>query len=389
MSRQILPRRPERPAFIRTALMGAALAAFGLPPETAPAQQGDGAGAPPLTIPYTGGFGINGSGSSKNRSPLETVPRPDPGFLPSPVNQPANAAAVPTLPDYRADYAFADYQRGFYKAALQGALLRVGRNPQDGAAMTLLAEIYAHGLGVASDPAKARSWYESAAAQNDANALFALAMLVLEDGAAAAEPEKSRKHGEALALLQRAVDRGHPLAAYNLAVALIGERQQADLARAIDLLRQAAEREVPDAQYALAVLLREGRGVAPDAAAAAQWMARAAANGYLDAQVELAIMLFNGTGIEASEGRAARLFSVAAARGNAIAQNRLARIQAAGRGLPRDLVSAAAWHLMASRQGRADPWLDSALKSLSPDERGRAEALARERTEDINFGLEP
>lgn len=341
--------------------------------------------APALSIPFTG----FSSGTQADRSPLETVPRPEPGFLPSPANRPAETSVVPTLPDHRADYAFADYQRGFYKAAFQGALLRVGRNPQDAAAMTLLAEIYADGLGVARDPVKARSWYESAAAQNDPNAQFALAMLVLEDSAAAAGPEKSSKHGEALALLQKAADGGHPLAAYNLAVALIGTRQQADLVRAIDLLRHAAENEVPDAQYALSVLLREGRGTSSDLAGAAQWMARAAANGNLDAQVELAIMLFNGTGIERSEERAARLFTIAAARGNAIAQNRLARIQAAGRGTTQDLVSAAAWHLMASKQGRADPWLDSALKGLTAEERGRAEALARERTEDINFGLEP
>ncbi len=366
------------------------LAALGLTPGAAMAQgggeKGSGGKKPAVSIPYSGGFGLS---SPADRSPLDSVPQPDPGTLPSPVNQPMNAAAIPTLPDYRADYAFADYQRGFYKAALQGALLRVGRNPQDGPAMTLLAEIYTRGLGVAPDPAKARSWYESAAAQKDANAQFALAMLMLADNTATVEPEKSRRHGEALALLQRAADGGNPLAAYNLAVALIGARQQADLVRAVELLRRAAESEVPDAQYALAVLLREGRGAAQDAAGAAHWMARAAANGNLDAQVELAIMLFNGAGVEASEERAARLFAIAAARGNAIAQNRLARIQAAGRGAPRDPVSAAAWHLMASKQGRADPWLDSALKNLTTEEHGRAEALARERTEDINFGLEP
>lgn len=388
MSRQIKPREGERPSLAALARIAGSVVAVSLAGllSAAPASAQDRAG-PALNIPFTGGFGP-GSGAAGDRSPLETVPKPDPGFLPSPANAP-DGNGVPTLPDPRADYAFADYQRGFYKAAFQGALLRVGRNPRDGAAMTLLAEIYAQGLGVARDPAKARSWYESAAAQGDANARFAFAMLLLAESAGASEPEKSRKHGAALALLQQAADQKHPLAAYNLAVALIGARQQADLVRAVTLLRLAADSEVPDAQYALAVLLREGRGVDPDIAGAAQWMARAAANGNLDAQVELAIMLFNGTGVEASEERAARLFAIAAARGNTIAQNRLARIQAAGRGAPRDLVSAAAWHLMAARQGRDDPWLDSALKALTPEEHRRAEALARERTEDINFGLEP
>ncbi|MBB3808063.1 tetratricopeptide repeat protein [Pseudochelatococcus contaminans] len=377
-----MSRETKAPGLALLAATGMALAAAGLSAQTAMAQRGR-ASEPPLSIPYTG-FGSGTASSS-----LETAPRGDSRFLPAPTDRVESAAAVPTLPDPSADYAFADYQRGFYKAAFQGALMRVGRNPQDGPAMTLLAEIYSRGLGVASDPEKARSWYESAAALNEPNALFSLAMLVLEESAIAAEPDKARKHAEGLALLQKAADAGHPLAAYNLAVALIGARDQQDLTRAADLLRRAADSEVADAQYALGILLREGRGVSPDITAAAQWMARAAANGNTDAQVELAIMLFNGSGITASEERAARLFALAAARGNAIAQNRLARIQAAGRGAPRDLVSAAAWHLMASRQGRADPWLDSALKGLSADERKRAEALARARTEDINFGLEP
>lgn len=375
-------------------LLGACLALAALCPvaDDALAQRG-GTAAPPVNIPFTGGFGLPGAagetGADASQSARDSVPQMEPGFLPSPATQPRDSVAVPTLPDYKADHAYADYQRGFYRAAFQGASVRAARNPRDGAAMTLLAELYSQGLGVARDPGEAHRWYRSAAAQNDPNALFALAMLVLGDSSAAAEPEKSRKHGEAIALLERAAKAGHPLAAYNLAVSLLATRQPTDLARAVDLLRQAANYEVPDAQYALAVLLRQGNGVAQDNVQAAQWMARAAANGSLDAQVELAIMLFNGTGVEASEERAARLFFVAAARGNAIAQNRLARIQAAGRGMPQDLVSAAAWHLMASKQGRADPWLDTALKNLTAEERKRAEALARERTEDVNFGLEP
>jgi uncharacterized protein len=90
--------------------------------------------------------------------------------------------------------------------------------------------------------------------------------------------------------------------------------------------------------------------------------------------------MFNGEGVPANEAFAARAFRRAALKGNAIAQNRLARLSVAGRGVPPNKVEAAAWHLMAAAQGLSDPWLDNALKDLSPDERARAERLAAERS---------
>jgi hypothetical protein len=97
-------------------------------------------------------------------------------------------------------------------------------------------------------------------------------------------------------------------------------------------------------------------------------------------EVEHAILLFNGDGVPANEALAARAFRRAALKGNAVAQNRLARLTFAGRGIPQNRVEAAAWHLLAAAQGLTDPWLDNALKDLSPDERGRAERLAAERS---------
>lgn len=353
----------------------------------------DGKPSAPVNIPFTGTFGLPNSNAAAS-DPVtlpsgEAFPRPAKGFLPSPATQPHGEENFPTLPDFKADYTFSEYQRGFYKAAFQGATIRAARNPHDGAARTLLAELYAQGLGVTRDMAKAEELYQQAANQNDANAMFALAMIKLSQSSTGAESEKASKHAEAISWLEKAAAANHPLANYNLAVALLGSRRNVDLVRAVDLLRKAAEQEVPDAQYALAVLLREGQGVLQNSIEAGQWMSRAATNGSLTAQVELAIMLFNGNGMAANEVRAARLFALAAGRGNAIAQNRLARILAAGRGMPKDLVEAAAWHMMASKQGRSDPWLDTELKILTPEERKRAEDIARTRTEDLNFGLEP
>ena len=65
----------------------------------------------------------------------------------------------------------------------------------------------------------------------------------------------------------------------------------------------------------------------------------------------------------------------------AIAQNRLARLYAVGRGVPKNLVEAAAWHLLAAGRGLADAWLDQALKDLPPDQRTIAEKLAAQRAD--------
>ncbi|MDJ1158261.1 tetratricopeptide repeat protein [Chelatococcus sp. SYSU_G07232] len=289
----------------------------------------------------------------------------------------APAVDIPTLPDPKADLAYGAYQRGLYVTALREATARLGGNPDDAVAMTLLGELYAQGLGVAQDPGKAADWYRLAHAKGNADATFALAMLTLQ-GRGATKDEKA-----GLALLEEAAGKGHPLASYNLAVVLIGRGKPEDMKRAATLVTRAAEMEVADAQYALAVLMREGRGVNKDPVEAAIWMSRAAGNGHIAAQVEYAIMLFNGEGTTRDETAAARLFASAAARGNAIAQNRLARILAAGRGLPRNLVEAASWHILAAGQGLADTWLDDALKGLTPAERQKAEDLARRRSNDL------
>jgi hypothetical protein len=144
-------------------------------------------------------------------------------------------------------------------------------------------------------------------------------------------------------------------------------------------LQKAASAEIADAQHALGVLHLKGRGVPRDAAEAAELFSRAAKNGSLAGEVEYAILLFNGDGVTKNEAEAAKAFRRAAAKGNAIAQNRLARLYAAGRGLPQNLVEAAAWHLAAIAQGLTDSWLDSTLRTLSADDRTKAERLAAER----------
>ncbi|MFC1458192.1 tetratricopeptide repeat protein [Microvirga arabica] len=271
------------------------------------------------------------------------------------------------------DAAYGAYQRGLYQTAFREATLRLEKNNNDAAAMTLLGELYNQGLGVAADPKKASEWYRLAAQRGDAHALAALGLMALDGRGMPKNAVQGR------AWLEEAAAKGNPLASHNLALLLLTSESPADLQKAITLLKRAAEAEIPDAQHALGVLYLKGRGVERNPTEAARLFERAARNGSSVGEVEYAILLFNGDGVPASESQAARHFRRAAAKGNAIAQNRLARLLVAGRGVPANKVDAAAWHILAAAQGLADPWLDNALKDLTADERTRSEKLAAER----------
>ena len=82
--------------------------------------------------------------------------------------------ATPNSDQPNLDVAYGAFQRGFYLTALNEATKRAQQN--DPAAMTLLGELYAQGLGVGRDDSKAAQWYKMAAAKGDRDAIFALAM---------------------------------------------------------------------------------------------------------------------------------------------------------------------------------------------------------------------
>lgn len=297
--------------------------------------------------------------------------------------QPA-PAQVPTLPSApppattagpNADLAYGAYQAGHYRRAVSEALKRIEADNNDAAAMTLVAEIYRQGLGVAPDQKAATEWYERAAERGDINAVYALSLALLEGRGIQKDDMRAGM------LLERAARAGHAFANYNLAMALLATGQSTDAQRAVAALEISANADVGDAQYALAILYRQGRGVDQDEAKSAEWMAKAVSSGFVPAEVEYAIMLFNGTGVPKDEIGAARLFLRAAYQGNAIAQNRLARLYQAGRGINPDKAEAAAWHLAARAQGLKDEMLDRLIDGLTPEQLKRAAELAAQRIE--------
>jgi TPR repeat protein len=271
------------------------------------------------------------------------------------------------------DLAYGAYQAGHYRRAQTEALKRVEADHNDAAAMTLLGEIYRQGLGVAPDWKAATEWYEQADARGDINATFALATALLDESSGKRDPARAGR------LLEKAAAAGHPLANYNLALALLATGREADDKRAIASLEIAVKAEVGDAMYALGTLAKQGRGMPQSDEVAAGWMKKAVTAGNVPAEVEYAIMLFNGTGVAKDEEAAAKLFLRAAYRGNAIAQNRLAKLYQFGLGIPPDRIEAAAWHLAARSQGLDDTALDELFDRLNPEQKGRAARMAASR----------
>lgn len=133
--------------------------------------------------------------------------------------------------------------------------------------------LYQFGLGVGPDNAKAKGWYEKAAARNDPDALLALGSMY-----------ESGKAG----------------------------RQ--DLKEAIkDYRAAAASGRSPDAEFALGRMSMRGRGMERDAKAGVEWLEKAAAHGQAAAQYMLGAAYETGAGVSADPVAAYYWYSAALA----------------------------------------------------------------------------
>src|SRR5271170_6050379 len=88
-----------------------------------------------------------------------------PGVIVTPV-PPPGAPGAPGAGEL--DMAYGAFQRGYFLTAFQLATERV-TDKADPKSMTLLGELYAGGLAVARDDAKAAEWYKLAADRGDSN----------------------------------------------------------------------------------------------------------------------------------------------------------------------------------------------------------------------------
>ncbi|TAL80422.1 MAG: sel1 repeat family protein [Beijerinckiaceae bacterium] len=295
--------------------------------------------------------------------------------LPTPESPEGQAATNASPTDQKnVDLAYGAYQRGYYKTALTEAMKRVAANKHDGVAMTLIGEIYEQGFGVKQDDAEAAKWYAAAAAEGDASGMFKLGLAKLRGKGVPKDPAGAK------ALFRKAAAKNNAGALYNLGILELQKKTGGtpDFKKAADYFGKAAEFGLPDADYALGLLYRKGRGVVRDDKIAALWMSRAARENNIPGEVEYAIMLFNGIGVAKDETAAARLFLKAAAANNPVAQDRIARLLVVGRGIKSDLVQAMKWHILARAAGEKDPWLDTVLNKLTPDQKKQVETAVHQ-----------
>lgn len=315
------------------------------------------------------GIKVSPSGSKLPNS-IERAP-----FFTQDLTKPKAGSPVATAPrkprDWRhtkrkPDIAFGAFQRGFFLTAFKEATKRVEKNPDDGAAMALIGEIFKDGLGVRGDKAEAVRWFKLAANRGDREAAFALGRAYLAGQGTKKDIALARKYFE------QAAAKGHGAALYNLGIMEIGgdpRRKTGNFEKAADYFRKGAAEGSMDAVYSLAILYRRGAGVLRDDIKSSQFLKQAADRDHLAAMTEYAIALFNGRGVRKDEKGAAVYLIKAAWRNSPIAQNRLARLYVIGRGVKKDIVQAMKWHVIARATGVKDKWLDSKLPTLTRTQR--------------------
>ena len=270
---------------------------------------------------------------------------------------PPAIALTPPIEDRR-EQADADYLRGEQCYTGRGALqdYAKAREYYEKAAALGHADaefrlgwLHDHGRGVPRDAGTARLWYERAAAQGNANAQYNLGLLYKKGRGVPRDAAQARVWWE------RAATNGHAQAQAQLgAIYQHGDGVPPDSAKAREWYEKAALQGDAAAQSALGGLYDEGEGGPRDAAKAREWYEKAAAQGDADAQYNLGVLFDAGDGTPQDFAKAREWWVKAAARGHPGAQYNLGALYHNGEGVPQDFAMAREWYEKAAAQGDAD-----------------------------------
>ena len=216
--------------------------------------------------------------------------------------------------------------------------------------------------------AEAAKWYARAAEQGVPEAQFQYALMLL-DGRYVEKDEKA-----AHALMQAAAEAGNPLAQFNFAQLLVSEDSgDAGLARAVPYYERAAGTGLADAQYAMAQIYANGAGGQKrDDVRARLLLALAARQNYDTAQIDLGQWMIDGRGGARDLKGGFAWMKRAAEGGNVAAQNRLAKLYMGGIGVEPDVVTGAAWYIVARRAGLIDQQMEDFMRGLDEDQTRQA-----------------
>jgi TPR repeat protein len=273
-------------------------------------------------------------------------------------------AELPALPQEKAfagkaDDAYGAFQRGYYLTALELALPRAQLG--DAAAQTLVAEIFAQGLGVARNTKDAAFWYGQAANAGDPGAMFKYALMLMEGRDVPRDKKRSEE------LMKKAADLGNSSAQFNYGQLLVADMPgERGLKAALPYYEKSAEQGIADAQYALSQIYLNVDGIDDNKRAKArEWLLRAARAGYDTAQLDLAIWLVDGIGGDRNLEEGFKWMRRAAEGGNVVAQNKLSHLYVNAIGTRPDPVEAAKWYVLSRRAGLKDPALEDFYLGLT------------------------
>ncbi|MDF1607915.1 tetratricopeptide repeat protein [Hoeflea sp. YIM 152468] len=262
--------------------------------------------------------------------------------------------------------AFGAFQRGYYLTAMELALPRAQLG--DSAAQTLLAELFAAGLGVPRNMDDAAFWYGQAAERGDPSAQFKFGVMLLEGKHVPADRARAEE------LMKKAADAGNAFAQFNHAQILVSKKPgDTGIFEALPYFERSAEQGIADAQYALAQIYSNTTGIPDEKRARARdLMQKAAQAGYDTAQLDYAIWLIDGIGGPKDYENGFRWMQVAAIGGNVVAQNRMAVLHINAIGTSGDPVEAGKWYILSRRAGYNDRSLDDFYQGLTEDEQKQA-----------------
>ena len=283
------------------------------------------------------------------------------------LQQPASTDAMPAFNENRfggkvADPAFGAFQRGLYLTAFNLGMERAKAG--DPAAQTLVAEIYARGLGVKADQKQAAHWYGLAAEKGENEAQFRYAAMLLQGIYVTKDAKKAE------ALMKKAAEAGNAMAQFNYGQMLMMRSPgMKGVDEAAPWFQKAADAGLADGQYAVSQILANGTtDVKRDEVKAREYLLLAARKNYDTAQLDLATWLVEGRGGERNYDAGFRWMLTAARGGNVAAMARTARLYRDGIGTDGNSVEAAAWYILARRSKLYAKDLDSFMDGLTDEE---------------------
>ncbi len=282
------------------------------------------------------------------------------------------------------DQAYDYYIQGYYLKAFREALKRAEKN--DPFAQTLVARIYMEGCAVPIDGARAALWFGRAAKQGEPQAQLRYG-LMLFDGHFITQNKKLgeefiRKSAEAdvkeayfyygQLLLYKALQEKQALAGVSSPT-----RETEAIEHALKWFLKGAALGDSEAAFAAAKVLSLGTLTRPkDDRNARKLMEIAAQNNHFMAQILLAQWLVQGRGGKPDFQRAFHLLLTNAINMIPPAQIALARLYRDGIGTKGDIITAAAWYMVAQQAKMQAPDLEMMLQGMSSTQLEEARKVA-------------